>query len=53
MFPAILWPDDRGVKLCRVQEDSREGGLWEAFSDYGDNSTQVPEIYKKREGWKQ
>lgn len=49
------WPNDRGVKLCRVEENSCEGGLWETFPDYCDNRTQVPEIYAKRKGspWKE
>lgn len=49
------WPNDRGVKLCRIEPSNCEGGLWAAFSDYRDNRTQVPEIYKKRKGspWKE
>lgn len=49
------WPNDRREKLCRVEESSCEGGLGEAFSNYRDHRTQVPEIYKKCKGspWKE
>lgn len=48
------WPNDRGKKLGGVEERGGEGGLWEAFSNYSNDRTQMPEICKKRKGspWK-